>query len=459
MIPTYRRNGKKLNFCFNVDGTTITTGLRFYKFAEKDSSLKLMYAIGQSSMFEQTDEHYRNYLLRMVNKGISEDEQLTLSDLNDLLHGLTDEGYASNGGPRYKLTDKSKTALLIDIGELKLEEESKTSKPLIKTSKVPAAYQIIKPKDFPRLSVKGENGWLDEEQMKLDRVHVKSFGFRNLEILAELEVANGVIEIDTNRRGGISSELRIRIDSDVGADSYIRSIKSLVEKKYIILSDDESRITLTAKGKALIALMKSYPDAFKEQNNRLNKVGTSLNLIELLMNEVGVELDIATDTKYLPESTDWYMSKNNNTQIIPILAEKLNISEDALVRRIFDLQHIKKYVETIINYSSEGNSHYSNIRIMKNGLEFALKSQRALREKEAVLLETEVEEAQELYDACIYLSENTGATALSDELKSFFEFKSMFEFSQDEFDLLKTQLGQMYESLRNLYVHSSKVAA
>lgn len=436
---------KSLTFGFRVEGTRFDKKYSGHKFAVKESEIKLMLAIGQASTFSQTDEQYVNYLHRMANKGITTEAQIGAEEVSEVLHALVSKGLCLNGSTRYRLTSEGLKLLISDSRKDKfVQPELKTaSENTIQTSQDSLS---IKPLDLPNLP----NGELDETQINADKKIIRSFGRRALEVLAELEQAGGII---TDSQGYLAGTIRNLTGADVGNDSYAHSLADLKEKGLVDISANGAVLTLTNEGEAMIALMKSHPDDLKEEAQQSLKVSTSLQIIELIMHETGVALETDAKLENLPDSTDWLLPLNSILPLIPRIAQALNKSEEAIVRRIYDMKKVKGYIETEGVGDNENNLHaVTNIRILRKGLEYALMSQQKQREREQVLDESEVEEAQELIDGCLHLTEALNETQLHEQLKEQFDNKSLFELTSSEFIEEKSRLEALFEALRRNYI-------
>lgn len=442
-------------FGFRVDGVRFDKRYGGRVFASKDPEVKLLLAVGQASTFNQSDEHYISYLQRMINKGVAEGNQIAPEGVNELLHELVEEGYCQNGSTRYRLTPKA-VELLIKDGR---QGQTATSAELVASEPLPQSEtdnngdgeaSIIRPLALPRLNHKLSSGWLDEEQHSVNKSTAHSFGYRSLEILAELELADGTITVSNGR---LANEIRLRAESDVGSDSYIKAIESLQRKGLASISEDGDHLSLTPSGYELIALLKTYPDELREEAGQRIWASTSLQIIELVMRETGVVLDVDMNAKDLPERTDWLLPRNNANSLFSRLAQALNMSEDAVTRRLYDMRKTKGYVETeILDRDEKEREIITNIRVLRKGLEYALTAQKELRAREQVLDETEVEEAQELIDGCYHLAESLGESKLVEQLKQRYDMKSLFELTEDEFTQERASLETLFEDLRRDYI-------
>jgi hypothetical protein len=103
-----------LQFSFRVLGQKFENPYTQKDFSKRDSSIKLMLAIGQASTFDQSDEQYTKYLQRLVNKGLLQSEHLSEKEVGKILDSLIIGGFCKNGGSRYKLTSEGFTLLVKD---------------------------------------------------------------------------------------------------------------------------------------------------------------------------------------------------------------------------------------------------------------------------------------------------------------------------------------------------------
>ncbi|HET9098296.1 MAG TPA: hypothetical protein VFN51_01635 [Candidatus Saccharimonadales bacterium] len=400
-------------------------------------------------MFSQSDEQYISYLQRITNKGVTTESQLGEKEVKELLHKLVSEGFCSNGSTRYRLTTEGVRVLVRDTQKSKPVKE-KTVQPELESLATDDAKEqndlFIKPLDLPRLP----NGDLDLVQIEADRKTASRFGYRCLEILAELELSGGVI---TAPPGRLSNAIRILADADVGSDSYKKSFDKLQNKGFIDINADGSTLRLTADGEKIIALLKSHSEELKEEAPQRIWASTSFHIIELVLRETGLALEPNTKPEDLPDSTDWLLARNSTISLIPRIALALDLSEDTAVRRLFDMRKTKGYVEVMeMHHAENDRPTITNIRVLRKGLEFALMAQQMLRKREQVLDEIEVEEVQELIDGCLHLAECLGETKLYDQLKRKYAHKSMFELTNYEFTKERASLETLFENLRRDYI-------
>lgn len=124
--------------------------------------------------------------------------------------------------------------------------------------------RIIEPATYPVIK-DGEHIQLDSEQHEANKEAVRRTSYRALEILAELEMADGKI---TTKKGNFASEIRRRAGSEIANDSYIRILKPLQVVGIVEVTEDNKSLLLTPKGTELIALLKAYPDLHKSESTQ-----------------------------------------------------------------------------------------------------------------------------------------------------------------------------------------------
>jgi hypothetical protein len=408
-------------------------------FATKDLKTKILLGIGQSTTFEQTDEDYKQYLRRIANKGLSEESCLDDEKLDKIIHDLIDAGYAQNGSSRLRLTPEA-LEFLINNGSSTSPEDPEQSdfkpEPSFEADdlSVKTESTLIKPSELPRLP----NGRdLDSEQHKANKNTVNKMGLRMIEVLAELELADGSITASKNRLG---HEIKARTETEVAGGTYKKAYMSLQCMDLISLSEDNKEIRLTSKGREMISLIKAYPDHIRLENGPRIEATTGLHVLELVIRDTGLLLNPNMATSELPDSTDWWLPRGSSRSIIPRISRALNLSEDSATRRIYSLSK-EKDGDTI-----------TNIKVNRSGLEHALLVQQELRIKENILDEEEVEEAEEFLQGCLQLAQSLGRTDLRDSLKSQYDNKSLFELSAADFVAEKDRLKSLFDSLRQDYV-------
>lgn len=385
---------------------------------------------------------------------MSENETFAPQDIEAKLNELVQAGYTQNGGSRYRLTQKAlqiltdnskRRHLAADISRATVNEDAGNfdiDGDYKETAEI--GFTAIKPLQYP-VKQAGNRKQLDIEQHEINKDIARNVPYRCLEILAELELANRVIR---SERRTFGSEIQSRTKTEVGSDSYSRVLKKLEADEFVSMFDNNKSLRLTDNGEHLIALLKAYPAMYREETNKV-LASTSLSIIETVLDELGIKLDPSNGLEDLPESTPWLKSDNGN--IGTYLANVLNVSEDAVVRRLYDLRQTKRFLEAEYEDNPRDKS-IGGIRILKKGLEFALIAQKELRAREQVIEEAAVEEAEELHKACLHLAESLQEMSLVEYLQEQFNSRSLFELTKKEFSVERRKLERLYKRLREDYI-------
>lgn len=435
-----------------VEGRLFTHAIGVKDFAAKDPIIKLMLAIGHASTFSQSDEQYRNYLQRLTNKGFKNSSALPESEIDTLLKSVIQSGYAANGSSRYRLTKRGLQKLFhgLNLSEPQLIKPSPKASNEDPQHTSPSA-NIIPPLALP-LKKEGNGLTLDLETHKANQDTVSRIPYRGLEILAELELADGVISAPNSRRR-VLTIIRDRACPGIEIGSYYEALKDLSKKDFVELSSDHKTLTLTDTGNQLVALAKAYPDNLRKERQKFQE-GSTLFIIDHLIDKLGVKYHRDTPKADLPDATPW-LTESGSKSLIPYLAQELDMEEGAATRRLYAMSR-KGLIETRISPAGSSSKYARHsitaIRILKDGLVFNQTFQRKMHKANGLLDEADVEEADELVQGCLNLAEELGETTIIKKLKQQCDERSFFELTEEEFSEEKARLEKLFDSLRQDYI-------
>jgi hypothetical protein len=516
--PTRRRD---LAFNFYIGKRYYQRKVSPLKFAAKKTPIKLMLAVGQATRFEQTvvvvdderfeptDEQYMEFIHTVANKGLPGKAQMTMKKIKAELKALVENGYAQNGGPRYRLTPDAFAFLMHDDQPNKKqanapmppkEKESLAAAAIAAAKKAEMIEEPLKPEIIPisplptvrekRIFQNEEHGdidrsgllesetikgifrgigyrarekqafenndevirWvnvLDEQQNQANAKTVKEIGYRVLEVLAELELANGIIHTTD---GNFIKEIRIRVDSAVSNDSYKTPFKYLEDQKAIKFSKDNKSVILTEYGVNLISLIKAYPDMHKAEVAKRFDNTTTRHIIEHILEKVGITLSPEDNLDDLPEHSPWYVAEDEDLPLSWKIASALDKPEDNIARRLTDMR-AKGYVELEMAEPSElgGYEFIGKGRITKSGMQFDIEAQRASRLADEVIEDAVVEEAEELREACMNYALTLNKKVTYNNLNKQRHAYSLFELKPEEFEKERLRLEKLLTKLRHEY--------
>jgi len=346
----------------------------------------------------------------MVNKGLGKtNSSISLEDIQHLVEEGKAHGYIQNGKPCLSIGPKAGAFFFPD--EFPPEVNEKTSVPEeTKQELIPAVppHELIPPK------------YSEGRAPKLYR----KYGYRMAELLAEMELRGGEL---LGKKPHI--ELTRGIHGAAPAN-YLKAFNSLVEKGLFsasVQSDGQIRTVLTDEGRECIALLKAYPEYINKESRPKQFRGTSFRLIEHLLEEVPYD-DIS--------GSAWLMANGNETLLVEQLATELGISHDALVRRLYDLHAVKKFIEVQHKRSSyirSSSNVITNVRVTPLGVAYHRNMVERQKEREELLDEDEVWEAEMMLQRCIRMALDSGKAELAHELKASADSRHFFEMGKKEF--------------------------
>jgi len=472
-----------MRFDFRVANGLYQRKVGHKEFAKKAKPVKMIIAVGHASTFKQNDEDYKRYIRLIANKGLPEDQLMSMEKIDAELKKLVDEGYAQNGGLRYRLTHGALELLQFDSRfyraggpPLSPRQKAELNRPehaamtqeegklvLVKTYSLPSIMidRILEnekdeTKDKTQDELVGEDTKvetiqvkvLDEKQNEKNKKIVKAIGYRALETLAELELAKGVIN---SSDGNFANEIRERAETAVGNDSYKTALEYLAAKKAIVFSKDNKSVSLTDYGVNLISLVKAYPDMYRmEMPKRFNHT-TTRQIIEHVLDEVGITLshtDLSTD---LPETSPWYTAENEDLSMSWKIAGALDKPEDNIARRLYDMR-MKGLIEMEVSGSDLSATEITKrARITKAGMQFDIEAQKASRLADEVTEEAIVEEAEELREACMNYASTLNKKRIYKNLDKQRHSYSLFELNPEEFAEERKRLERLFSRLRKEY--------
>ncbi|HTB49041.1 MAG TPA: hypothetical protein VK712_03080 [Verrucomicrobiae bacterium] len=412
--------------------------------------LGLLRELGQASTFDQPAEQYKEYLQRLVNRGESVESPVTLKQIDALLAQSVKAGYTQNGGLRHRLTVAALTVLIQDAKSAQETAAAATGQSAANDEVEqlsPTSPNLIAPQGLPLEPVFTGRAYLDTTVHEFNQMKARSVGHRAAEILAELELADGVIN-DAN----VALLIRQRVADGAEASTYGKAIEALSGNGYVDMrvNDEEQELRLTAQGIGLIALMKTYSHYMRQESKRKLSNDTTFHIIELIIFEMRIANEVLEEDDQLPDYSKWLVADEYSGSLVPLLMTDLGKAEDTILRRLYSMREEKKYIEADIDQDKDGT--YRRIRLTKAGMELARYTYQELRQKEAVLDDEAVEEVQEMVEACSRFAQELGNSDLAESLGRRYDERHLFEMGEDEFLEEQTEVAALYRRLKGAYI-------
>lgn len=232
--------------------------------------------------------------------------------------------------------------------------------------------------------------------------------------------------------------------------TYVKTLQTL-ENQNLVCSDSAGSLKLNTSGRRLIELIKQYPDEIREPPAEKISDGTSLRILDFLLEKTGLEIEIMA-SRELPEHSTWFRDSETNTDLALLIAAELKISMDASLKRLYDLREGRGYLEIESGTYGSRPSQIHAIRITKEGVLYALRMRAALRERENMIDDHELEEAAELHEACLRFAKELKLHDTVNNLMTRYDTKTIFEYSKNTFKSELSYLKKLYGTLRRDYV-------
>ena len=267
---------KSVRFFFRVDEHQVNEVYGTRQFARLKPKHRVLLAIGLVGSFamsfekEKKERSYIDTLNAIVNKEAESDDVLSEKGLDDTLAELTEAEYIEKVDQQDRYTLKPKA---LEILRPELFAETVQSEHAKAPDSVLSGYVAVQPLPLmPNPSATTSDGRrpkrfvVDTEQQSVEREAVRDVPHVVLDILAELELAEGVVTYKL-RSGGMGQEISRR-SSKTGAglkgNTYKANMSYLTEQDYVISNPKTRSMVLTEKGIALIAMLKCYPEDLRE---------------------------------------------------------------------------------------------------------------------------------------------------------------------------------------------------
>jgi predicted metal-dependent hydrolase len=421
-----RQGDKSLRFEFKVGDEHYRAKYRVVTFVDLPPMQKIMLALGQFSKFSNNEpEQQQAYLARMLNKNLPETEHLSREDISGLILQGKTAGYIQNGAP------------CLSFGPQAIEfffPDRKQTPSL--------AFQKALSQQIPKEST----ALIPPETHKsiLQALQRRKISYRTAQALAELELRGGEI---TAKSPHVEIAKNI---AGIDGGAFAKVLPTMIDQGLLEISSEhthgESRVRLTSRGEALIATLKVHPEYIGKEPIGKLAMGTSFRIIEYILDNVGYdEL----------QGSDWLRHNGSELPITEQMAVDINKSYDALVRRIYDLQATKKYLEIQKNNNLEGsNEEIVNIRVTAYGVDYYKKVVEHVRQKEGVLGEDEVWEAEKMLERCVRMARGLGDDLLAQDLLTRQDTEHFFEMSKDKFAQTVAYLKEIQGNLLEAYAVS-----
>lgn len=367
-----------------------------------------------SSTFAKDSQQQRAYIHRLVNKGLSIEQQLSNEEIDNLISKAEQEGMLSQNG------HSSLTSQAIDqLWEKKQKDtQAEVDRGINQAEDNVVGYILPATRS-------ASNSRLKE---------MSRMGFRSQEVLAELELEHGRITASS-----VITYLKKKTDMNNGADSYNVPIKNLVKNGYITFDKTNGNqiIQITTKGEQLIADMKAYPELIKSASKETKVGHTAFKIIDYILSHTNNEPDV------------WLYPEGNTTAITLDLAEELGMSEDAFTRRFYSLRTDKKFLESKLSPVSDRATVIVNAKVTDAGLEYADRIREKFAVQEDLLDDDAVWEVEMMTQECIALSEELGETFTAKRLRDQRDKKHLFEFTQKAFTQEARRISRLLTRLQN----------
>jgi ribosomal protein S19E (S16A) len=410
---------------------------------------RLLLIIGEAAVYDKSEDQYKDFLTRMFNKGQpTKKREKTIDQIRALASILIEAALATNGGFRYEVSEAGIDWLTEVVQPTKPPKESVVEvpedtsaqrKPLkIKPASVPADISDL-PEDDPLVM-----------NDKKNRKQVKAVSYHGREVFQALERAGGIIE-PTGRRRSVTGEIKRLSDSTADIGVYWASIRQFEKAGWIKL--ENNIMTLTPKGRKIIALIKAYPDIVKEPEDKEIAAPTRTKIMEFILGETGAVFEPTTTAEVVENNLDdycrWLRDPAPSTSLAAYMSSHLGLTEDVCQHRLIRLID-KAFVEvaTSISYDDGFREIVTNVKLTRAGVLYALRTYHAMREAESVIDEAEVESVENLRDECVALAAELGYSDQLERLTRKPTDPSLFELTQEQFREVKREFENTVEQLR-----------
>jgi hypothetical protein len=188
-------------------------------------------------------------------------------------------------------------------------------------------------------------------------------------------------------------------------------------------------------------------------------VGTRLNIMEHIIEELDIvstieefmkELeanpDSIPDFSMIPKVSEWFYCDEEEANLLSILTNAIDVSEEVVRRRMWEMRN-----EKLVEVQSVQREGMFAIRIFRKGLANLAFTRLNLREKEAVINETMVDEAEKIIDDCLHLAESLNYPATVKVLEQKRDEESLFELTQARFGYGFIALHELHNKLSQEY--------
>lgn len=410
-----RHKSKQLTFNFAVGDERIYEEYEAYTFGKVNQKRKLLLTIGHYAGFASSDNRYDQYryVRKILNKDLPDDAApVRLVDVKKMIQDVEADGLVLNGSFPVQLTQRG--AKILKSKNISVDEHSKVQQ---KDVSKEYEYEAIPPAQCPLTK---------EDATK----YLATIGPTMIKVLDALEWTNGLLN---------APKLHLAVASmhdGLDATGCAKSLLSLERRGLVELHNNRQTLVLTEEGRKQISILKSYPELRRERAEKIFQ-GTSFDFIDYILDRV----------PYDEKGSRWFSAN------LAHISDELGVSEDALVRRVYDLREGKGYLEEDIDEA--GGIHR---RVTVEGVAYHQRVIEAVRQKEGILSEKEAEEADMLLESCLRFSEALGENDLLTELKQEFNKKHFFEMDAKEFEDARDTLTCIYEQLRRDYIWEKSAA-
>lgn len=278
---------------------------------------------------------------------------------------------------------------------------------------------------------------------------IKKIGYYSVVLLAELEDKK---TLDISAPENIAA---IRHATGITSNKVLNNnICALNERGLAVIegNDDTKKLLLTDEGKLAIDYLKDNLDSLRitEPSEKLIK-GTSYRILDLIADLTDGNIEKA-------------IMVEEGSSIFSYLATLLDISEDAVTRRLFSLAREKGYI-TVIKHiissghdESEGHEIIAGVSITRQGLDYLRRVQERFADKDT-RSEAQVWELDQATETCLELATELDDHTTLEALKKLRDEKHFFEMSELELKSTQRQIFKTLDELRQKYVYEKAAAA
>lgn len=420
------------------DGEHFIQSFTVKSFAEQPPLLKMLMGVGQVGGIEPP-EHYEAFLERMVNKGLDKKRRLSPAEIDEVKQTALTDGYASVD------QEDSRRLLLTNSGGLYLRtlfplDDTGSHLPATQEVKIPGKEEVqAESSPDPKRLIKPSEKTLDPKN-EADNARIKQLaglGIRVLDVLAELEVAEGTITTEKNLGFTIARLTR----TGITPGDYRKAVRAAV--KLGLAERDGERLDLTPEGEAVVADLKSNPAVMKERDEYLLPQGATAKILQ------SIEDDAIHPDK---EGNLWAYPVDNQDPIIRTRAEQLGMTENAYTRRLYEMRADKQYIAIKrLSATDEDTAEVINMRLEPKGTARLRKLQERLAEEFPDMTES-ISMVEEATEACIRLAGRLGKTELVKMLEATNQDWTILDASTEELNERLETMEFVFDQLR--YEHN-----